>query len=123
MGYKWLNGYQTQLTSTLAKDGRLLTVDSATAAALAVKLDADYTYLVINDGTGAEVVKAIAFGNQVQIDRAQEGTEANAYPAGSCVRWEVTKSGIEDTVCDNAFKCSQKVKCGQCESTDTTSEA
>lgn len=73
MSYKWLNGYSTVLNDKLnAKDG-LLPIDDAKN--LAETLDSDHTYLTINDGTGAEIVKAYAFGNEVKIERGQDGTE------------------------------------------------
>ncbi len=101
--YKWLNGYSTSLNAKLSSTDGLLPIDDA--ATLATKLDADHTYLVINDGTGAEIVKAIAFGNQVKIERGKDGTEAKTFPAGSCVKWEVTKQGMTETVCNSDFSC------------------
>lgn len=103
--YKWLNGYRTSLNGKLnATDGLLPITD---ARELAEKLDADHTYLVINDGTGAEIVKAYAFGNEVKIERGQDGTTAKTFPAGTCVKWEVTKQGITETVCNSNFSCCE----------------
>lgn len=108
MSYKWLNGYSTVLNDKLnAKDG-LLPIDDAKI--LAETLDSDHTYLTINDGTGAEIVKAYSFGNEVKIERGQGGTEAKTFPMGACVKWEVTKAGIEETICNADFKCSEKLK-------------
>lgn len=45
----------------------------------------------------------------MKIVRAQGGTEAKSFPPGACVKWEATKMGIEETVCDADFKCQQKV--------------
>lgn len=104
MSYKWLNGYATELQDKLTKTGGLLPIGSE-ARNLAEKLKVDHSYLVINDGTGAEVVKVVRFGNEVKITRGQDGTEPKSFPAGSCVKWEVTKSGITDTVCAKEFKC------------------
>ena len=33
-----------------------------------------------------------------------------ALPPGTCVKWEATKMGIEETVCDAEFKCQEKLK-------------
>lgn len=108
MSYQWLNGFSTVLNEKLNATDGLLTIDGAKA--LAEKLDANHTYLVLNDGTGAEIVKAYAFGNEVKIERGKDGTEPKTFPAGACVKWEATKSGIEETICNADFKCSEKLK-------------
>ena len=110
MGYKWLNGYSTSLSAKLGTQDRLLPITDAKE--LSQKLDTEHSYLVINDGTGAEIVKVISFGEQVKIERGQDGTEAKAFPAGSCVKWEVTKIGMTETVCDSDFKCCDLDECG-----------
>lgn len=103
MGYKWLNGYTAVLSEKLNRKDGLLPI--AEVQGLAETLDADHTYLVINDGTGAEIVKASAFGNQVKIERGQDGTQPKTFPAGACVKWEATKQGITETVCKGDFSC------------------
>lgn len=105
MKYKWLNGYSTSLIEKLnATDGLLPIAD---ARALAEILNEDHTYLVVNDGTGAEIVKAYAFGNEIKIERGKDGTQAKTFPAGSCVKWEVTKQGMTETVCNSDFSCCE----------------
>lgn len=100
--YKWLNGYSTSLNGKLnATDGLLPIAD---ARELDEKLDADHTYLVINDGTGAEIVKTYAFGNEVKIERGQDGTTAKTFPAGACVKWEFTQSAFNDLGCPSEEK-------------------
>lgn len=84
--------------------------DRVSARELAEWLGENHTYLTINDGTGAEIVKAYAFGNEVKIERGQDGTQPKTFPAGACVKWEATKSGIEETICNADFKCSEKLK-------------
>lgn len=108
MSYVWLNGYKTKLSERLGKDAGLLPVEDAKS--LAAKLGSGHTYLVMSDGTGTEIVKASAFGNEIKIERAQGGTEAMSMPPGTCVKWEATKMGIEETVCDADFKCQEKLK-------------
>ncbi|THA12427.1 hypothetical protein [Rodentibacter pneumotropicus] len=100
--YKWLNGYTTSLNAKLSSTDGILPIDDA--ALLASKLDIDHSYLVINDGTGAEIVKAIAFGNQVKIERGKDGTESKTFPAGSCVKWEFTESAFNDLGCPSEEK-------------------
>lgn len=108
MSYVWLNGYKTKLSERLGKEAGLFPIEDAKG--LAAKLGSGHTYLVMSDGTGTEIVKATTFGSEIKIERAQGGTEAKSLPPGSCVKWEATKMGIEETVCDADFKCQEKVK-------------
>lgn len=103
MKYKWLNGYKTALSEKLTATDRLLPITNARE--LAEMLGEDHTYLVINDGTGAEIVEAYAFGKEVKIERGKDGTQAKTFPSGACVKWEVTKQGMTETVCNSDFSC------------------
>lgn len=107
MGYQWLNGFKTKLSERLDKESGILPVEDAKS--LAAKLGSGHTYLTVTDGMNTEIVKATTFGEEVKIERAQGGTEATTFAYGTCVRWEATKMGIEETVCDAEFKCQQKV--------------
>lgn len=107
MGYIWLNGYKTSLSERLDKTGGLLPVEDSVR--LATMLGAGHTYLTLSDGLNTEIVKASTFGNDVKIVRAQGGTDAKTFAAGTCVKWEATKMGIEETVCDADFACQGKV--------------
>ena len=100
MKYQFLNVFSTSLTEKLNATDGLLPITEARA--LAEKLGENHTYLVINDGTGAEIVKAYAFGTQVKVERAKDGTTAKTFPAGSCVKWEFTQSGFNDFGCPTA---------------------
>ena len=113
MSYKWLNGYRTELNSHTAKDEKLLRI--ADAQGLAERLGGDHTYLTIDDGTGAEIVKASRFGKEVRIARGQDGTEPKTFPRGACVKWEVTKAGLTETICNHEFECQLPTKpCPPC---------
>ncbi|OOF40840.1 hypothetical protein BKK47_02740 [Rodentibacter mrazii] len=102
MKYQFLNGFNASLTEKLnATDGLLPIIN---AKELAEKLGENHTYLVINDGTGAEIVKAYAFGNEVKIERGKDGTEAKTFPTGSCVKWEFTESAFNDLGCPSEEK-------------------
>lgn len=107
MGYQWLNGYKTKLSERLGKEDGIIPIDDAKC--LAAKLGAGHSYLTLSDVTGVEIVKVSTFGDEVKITRAQGGTEARSFPAGTCVKWEPTKMGIEETVCDADFECQKKV--------------
>lgn len=108
MSYQWLNGYVTTLNAVLSSTDGILPI--ADSNELATKLIDGHTYLTINDGTGAEIIKAQSFGTQVKIERGQDGTAAKAYPMGTCVKWEATRQGVKDTVCASDFNC-----CGDCD--------
>lgn len=100
--YKWLNGYSTSLNAKLSSTDGILPIDDAQQ--LAKRLDAAHSYLVINDGTGAEIVKVIAFGEQVKIERGKDGTEPKTFPAGTCVKWEFTQAAFNDLGCPSEEK-------------------
>lgn len=107
--YKFLNGYTATLNKKLkTNDGLLPIADTKT---LTDKLGADHSYLVINDGTGAEIVKAYTFGNQIKIERGKDGTQAKTFPMGSCVKWEFTQSAFNDLGCPSGEK-SECCGCG-----------
>ena len=108
MGYQWLNGFKTKLSGRLDKTDGILPVEDTQS--LAAKLGSGHTYLTLTDGLNTEIVKASTFGNEVKIVRAQGGTEAKTFANGTCVKWEATKMGIEETVCSADFECQSKVK-------------
>ena len=110
--YKWLNGYCTELVGNLKKEDRILPV--ADRKELGERLAEGHTYLVIRDGTVTEIVKAERFGGEVRLERGQGDTEPQAFPRGSCVRWEVTRDAIEETVCAGDFKCQLSEKEDDC---------
>ncbi|PJG83750.1 hypothetical protein [Caviibacterium pharyngocola] len=102
MSYVWLNGYSTSLNARLSSKDRLLPIDDAKA--LAEKLGDGHSYLLINDGTGAEIVKAVSFGTEVKIECGIDGTGAKAFPAGACVKWEFNKAAFDDLGCPSEEK-------------------
>lgn len=109
MNYTFLNGFSASLSEKLNATDGLLPITNARE--LAEKLGEKHSYLVINDGTGAEIVKVSAFGNEVKIERGKDGTTAKTFPAGSCVKWEFTESAFKDIGCpteDDCEKCCCK---------------
>lgn len=109
MKYQFLNGFTTSLTEKLNATDGLLPITNARE--LAEKLGENHTYLVINDGTGAEIVKAYAFGNEVKIERGKDGTTAKTFPSGACVKWEFTEAAFKDLGCPTAENSKD---CGCC---------
>lgn len=61
--------------------------------------DGDYTYLVLNDGTQTEAVRVANHGGFLKLLRGLEDTTATSFPAGTCVRWEITPSAVRDIIC------------------------
>lgn len=108
--YLWLHGYRSQLTKKLTKKDGLIQV--LNQSDLWDKLAAGYSFLTIADGAAVEVVRVERFGNDVKITRGAEGTQAQAFPAGSCVMWEITQSGVQ-AACGNANM--EKKKCACCD--------
>lgn len=102
MTYQFLNGFSASLSEKLNSTDGLLPITEARA--FAEKLGENHTYLVINDGTGAEIIKAYAFGTQVKIERAKDGTQAKTFPIGACVKWEFTQSAFNDLGCPSEEK-------------------
>lgn len=103
--YKFLNGFNASLNQKLNATDGLLPITNARE--LAERLGDKHSYLVINDGTGAEIVKATAFGNEVKIERGKDGTIAKAFPAGSCVKWEFTEAAFKDLGCSTEDDCEE----------------
>ncbi|MCW9710003.1 hypothetical protein L5B71_03745 [Avibacterium sp. 21-586] len=103
MTYKFLNGFTASLNEKLSTTDKLLPI--AEARALAERLNDDHTYLVINDGTGSEIIKAYRFGNEVKIERGQDDTQAKTFPMGACVKWEFTQSAFNDLGCPTEENC------------------
>lgn len=97
--YLWLHGYRSQLTKKLTKKDGLIQV--LNQSDLWDKLAAGYSFLTIADGAAVEVVRVERFGNDIKITRGAEGTQAQAFPAGSCVMWEVTQSGVQAACVQN----------------------
>lgn len=110
MNYTFLNGFNTSLNQKLNAIDGLLPITNARE--LAERLGDKHSYLVINDGTGAEIVKATAFGNEVKIERGKDGTIVKTFPSGSCVKWEFTESAFKDLGClaeeENETCCCKK---------------
>lgn len=91
--YLWLHGFRSQLAKKLTKKDGLIYLTNQND--LWQKLANGYSFVTITDGTVAEVVRVERFGNDIKITRNEEGTQAQAFPAGSCVMWEVTQSAVQ----------------------------
>lgn len=107
--YLWLHGYRSQLAKKLTKKDGLIQV--LNQSDLWDKLAAGYSFLTIADCAAVEVVRVERFGNDVKITRGAEGTQAQAFPAGSCVMWEVTQSGVQ-AACNGNANLEKAADCG-----------
>lgn len=58
-----------------------------------------FTFLTISNDVDMEVVKAYLFDDKLLIERGQDGTDATAFPAGSCVTSQPTWAGIKELIC------------------------
>jgi hypothetical protein len=92
----YLNKFETTLVGALAAGESTSVVEFADASRLILPTDNDEYTLTITDGENQEVVTAYYVeGNMVDLQRAREGTEALAWPAGSQVKQMFT-AGMAD---------------------------
>lgn len=92
MAMKLANNATSTLAASIASDATTLTVASIDAEKYPTLVDGDWFPLTIVDGTGnLEVVRVTArAGAVLTITRAQEGTTAKAFNAGSRVDMRMT---------------------------------
>ena len=90
MAYKFINNYETKLTAQATAAETSITV--ANAAGLSLAAGEVYRMTIQNaDASLYELVDVIAIsGTTLTITRAQEGTTAQVWPAGSLVLIGVT---------------------------------
>ena len=105
MAYTLVNTYSVNLTGLLTSGATILPVTAAKAAELAAALGTNYTTLAINDGTYVEIVQATAVGTVITIVRAQEGTVARAFAAGTCAKAQLTAAGLSYLICNSGCAC------------------
>lgn len=106
MAYQLVNSYSVNLTGLLTSGATVLPVSAAKATELATALGGNYTTLAINDGTYVEIVQATAAGSVITIARAQEGTLARAFAAGTCAKAQLTAAGLSYLICNSGCACT-----------------
>lgn len=102
MVYEHFAGFASRLAAPLQDAASSLTLPEADTARLKERLRGDkYTTLRVSDGTNIEYVRVSGIGSDgdLTFERGREGTEARAFPAGSCVSWELAPSDVRDIVC------------------------
>lgn len=81
MGMKRINGYKTALTASATAAATSITVADGSRLALAA---GEYFLLTLYKNTAFEIVKVTAVaGNTLTIERAQEGSTAQAWASGT----------------------------------------
>lgn len=93
---RFINFWQTALSATLPAGAEQMTVPAAAAELLSFSEGAWYKATVTNSARSAwEIVRVTArAGGVLSIARAQEGTAAVEWPAGSAVFIELTAEAI-----------------------------
>ena len=105
MAYQYTPNYSANLTALLTSGAVVLPVSVAKAAELFALIGANYTTLVLTDGTYTEIVQATASATVVTIARAQEGTIARAFPSGTCAKTQLTAAGLSYLICNSGCAC------------------
>jgi hypothetical protein len=103
--------FTVTLNTRLDKADRLLPLTVNDEASLKAAIpDGDYTYLVVRDHTGAEIVKVENTCDTLLVTRGEDGTEARNFPRGSCVRFEMVPAVVKDLIC-NYDCCEDECPC------------
>lgn len=100
--FKSLYGLCGILAAPATNFATSITVDDELLAKLRLGLaGTDYTYLIIKTTTAYEIVRTNGFvGNTVAIIRAEDGTTAQAFPAGTTVEFVMGDQAIADMIND-----------------------
>lgn len=100
-----LLGFSSTLESNLTAIATSMALPPAHAAHIdSVLGGSGWTYLALSDGTNLEMVKVVSVtGSNVDIIRGFDGTSAEAFPAGTCVRFVWGTTAIQDLVADGSF--------------------
>lgn len=98
--YVDLAGFTTYLTDNITARTRHIPIPWEDYDFLVENLaDGDYTYLEIRDGNAIEYIKVANECDTIVIDRGVEKTRAYAFRCGTGVTFQLTRRGVEDTIC------------------------
>lgn len=87
------------LQTSLPKWSEDISVDAGTATYMASILGiGDWAYLAIRWDQQTEIIKVSVDYSGLQVDRAQDGTKAQAFPAGSSIVYQLTQAEIQDAI-------------------------
>lgn len=97
MGIKFTNYATTALASGIAAGDLSLAVTGGTGALFPSLETVDYFFCTLSSGATKEIVKVTARSTDTfTIVRAQEGTAASAFLAGTSIELRLTSQGISD---------------------------
>lgn len=95
MAIQPVNFINTTLRAPISASDVQLALAAGAGAQLAAITAGNYDYIIVTDGTSAEIMKYVSSGTPVNdtisVLRAQDNTTAKAFPAGACVKigWNV----------------------------------
>jgi hypothetical protein len=92
--------FSASISQRMDKADRFLPLNTTDTARLVAAMgEDDYTYLILRDPVGAEVIKVTHTCGGLIVDRGEDGTEPLNFPRGSCVRWEMTPAVVKELIC------------------------
>jgi len=101
MALSFSNFVRTTLRSPVTTSDTTLLLETGSGALFNVA-SGDYFYITVNDGSTVEVMKYTSAGaivnDTINVARAQDGTTAKAFPAGSCVQVAWNKQQVADFI-------------------------
>jgi hypothetical protein len=106
MAFKALYGLVGTLAQPLTSVAGAIVLDDNTMAMLRCALTSgvDYTYLIVKTATTYEVLLTEAFvGNMINVARAQDGTVAQAFVAGTDVEFCMGDAAIAAMISERAL--------------------
>ena len=105
MGVKFANNVTTTIQYGISSTDTVLTVATGYGALFPVLAIGDYFYATLISIVGtSEIVKCTArAGDVLTIVRAQDGTQALAFPANSRIEMRVNAAALQALVEDNNY--------------------
>lgn len=65
----------------------------------------DYTWLVLREPTGTEIIKVTNTCDTLLLSRGEDDTDARNFPRGTCVRFEMVPAIVKDLICN--YNCCE----------------
>lgn len=105
--YLGLQNFIADLQAPLAADEVTPSLRPDKYARLCSALSNDtHTYLALEAPTYFEIVKAKCFAGVITFDRGQDGTSAQPFPMGACVRFIMAGAAVKDLI-NETLTCPQ----------------
>lgn len=101
--------FSATINARLDKGDRQLPLSSSDESKLMAAVpDGGYTYLVLREPTGTEIVKVENTCSTLLVSRGEDGTDPRNFPRGSCVRFEMVPAVVKSLIC--SYDCCE----GEC---------